>query len=294
MASNTKDALKELMENQERARALDKKWRGRKPEKADFSLEGVDIGDLINGRKAHEASREKRAEEIKRSIPSEKSWSSISFGWEGWTMVVMCIAIFIYYKMVGVPSHTASVVVSILSFGIVGIYFVRALRAKNKRKKEIADLEEYRRKVLREPYADEDKYERAVAFAEALSDYEMWQEIKKPAHWKELSAADARREIFALYETKGLEPEGTYDEYVDFTLNEDGKLVAFSCPAGKRFTLKMAEVFLAEMQDDEADEGRIYAFGIVENAAVSYLQGENVKFLGLDDVLALVGSVDGE
>lgn len=287
MAASNKDALRELMENQERATALDKKWRSRKPEKPDFDLEGVDLSELISRKKAHEINREKRADEIKRSIPPEKAWSSISFGWEGWTMLVLCIIIFIYYKMVGTPTRAASIVVSILSVGIVAIYFVRALKAKSKRKKEIADLTAYRAQVLREPFADEDKYERALDFAKALSDYQIWQDIKKPAHWKELSASDTRREISMLYETCGKEVHGTYDEYIDFLAESGNDTLAVGCPGIKKVTAKFANGFIAEMEDENASCGVVYAFGNIENAAKDAFEKAGVRLLGLEDILKL-------
>ena len=38
-----KDLLSELIAANSKTKVLDRKWRSRKPEKADFDLEGVDI-----------------------------------------------------------------------------------------------------------------------------------------------------------------------------------------------------------------------------------------------------------
>ena len=291
MAASSKEALSELMENLERAAALDPKWRKTAPETKDFGLDGVNIAGILNRREAHMENREKKAEEIKRSIPPELSWSYISFGWEVWAMIILCIATFVYYKIVRVPSHTASVVVSVLSFGIVLLYFVRAIRAKNRRKREIKDLQEYRLAVLREPFEDEDKYELIRDYAKALSDHALWQEIVKASHWKEISAADARREIFAIYETAGFEPDGTYDEYVDFLAEEDGKKAAVACPGGKKVTARFAEGFVAETEDEAVESSTVYAFGNVESGAREVFEAAGVKLAGVDDLLKLVNKI---
>ena len=46
-----KDILSELIADNSKTKVLDRKWRSRKPEKADFNLEGVDIPAFCVGRK---------------------------------------------------------------------------------------------------------------------------------------------------------------------------------------------------------------------------------------------------
>ncbi len=299
MSSNNKQTLKALIAEQERSRVLDKKWHHRKPEKDDFSLAGVDIDKLCGARAIHYAKCEKRAEEILKEMPSEKSWSSISLGWEGIVMFLLCIALGIYYYFVGTPTQAMPVVVTIISFGTVGIYVYRALRAKAARKQEIKDLQQLRKDVLNEEFDDESTYERIYGFAKALADYETWQAIGKPAYWKDRSASEVRESIFGLFATAGYEPDGTYDEYVDFLAKIDNQEVAVACPGSKRVTRQLIDGFVDEIKDHELTTGLLYVFGKMEGNASSLftkneavLDGVTLKLQNVDEVMKIISLLD--
>lgn len=281
MASNSKDVLKALIEEQDTARVLDKKWRTHKPEKSDFSLEGVNIEKLCIGREAHYANCEKKAEQIRREIPSEKSWSSISLGWEGAVMVALCILIYIYYRFVGTPGKVASIVVTIISFGTVGLWFVRALRTKANRKKEIKDLENMRKQILREVFADEETYERVCEYAKAFADYETWQNLQNPSFLRELPASKLREILFSLYLTIGCDAEGTYDEYIDFISIIDDTETAISCLGGKKLTMQHLDGFVDEIKEHDLSSGIIYSFGNIDGNIAAIFTSDSINYEGV-------------
>lgn len=296
-----KDLLSELIAANSKTKVLDRKWRSRKPEKADFDLEGVDIQAFCVGRKKFYAEKEKEAENIKQNIPDEKAKVSLDFGWEGWTMLALCVVLFGYIKFFGMPGRMGQIIISALCILVVGMYVMRAGHVKHMRKLEIEEMKAEVSELRKAKFKEEETYEVIEAYAAALFDYEEWQLRRKPAYWKEISDSDARETIFSLYDMLGMEPDGTYDEYLDFTIETGEGLSGVMCPGSKKLTQKMAEGFAADLADAGIPEGIIYATGQVEQGAKDVCEGKGgptgdlkIEIRGLDDIMKLVGETDKE
>ncbi len=296
-----KDVLREIMAEQSKTKILDRKWRNRQPVKADFELDGTDIPTFYAKRQRFYAENEKKAETISKNIPDPKAKIMLNFGWEGWSMLALCIVLFGYIKFFGMPGRIGQIIISALCILIVGMYIVRAGHTKHMRRVEIEEMKAEVASLRRERFSDEDTYERIEAYAEALFDYEEWQVRRKTSYWKEISDSDARETIYSLYDMLGYEPDGTYDEYLDFTAQLPEGSISVMCPGCKKLTAKMVEGFARDLASSELRRGIIYSTGQVEPGARELCEGKSsmmnnlrIELCGTDAIMSLVESVDHE
>ncbi len=299
LMAGKKDVLREIMAEQSKTKVLDRKWRTRQPVKADFDLEGTDIPTFCAKRQHFYNDKEKQADEISRNIPDPKAKVMMDFGWEGWSMLALCVVLFGYIKFFGMPGRIGQIVISALCILIVGMYVVRAGHTKHMRRVEIDEMKEEAARLRRERFSDEDTYEAIEAYAEALFDYEEWQARRKPAYWKDISDSDARETVYSLYDMLGYEPDGTYDEYLDFTAELEEGTVGVMCPGSKKLTLKMAEGFAVDLMNSGLKKGIIYCTGQVDSSAREFCAGGSsimnnliIELCELSDVTKLVETVD--
>ena len=290
--SNTSDAIRNIIAEISKSDPLDPKWRGKQPTIQDFDLEEVNIATVCQMRLHHMVSREHRAEDIAREIPDEKQKISMEFGWEGWVMVALCVFIAIYYFTIGPTTPIVNQAISIICVVVVASYFIRAIAKKKKRKIEIQNMKDLRDRVRWEPFEQEELYQRIAAYAHAIYDHDQWQERLKPSHWKDIHQSDAREEIFSFYDMAGLEPDGTYDEYIDFTCIENGEEIAIGCPASRKLTYQMSESFKEEMGDHKITRGIIYAFGPVDNGADRFCQENGIEIRNINNFLEFVNNIN--
>lgn len=290
MASS--DPLKALIERQPKSKPLSPRWRTKKPERSDFGLEDCSITDLVRRRNQFENDKQRRIRELASTAPAEKT--SVPFGWEGISLIVISVISLIYFFAFGAPYPQVTWGLFALTILIFLCYIIRNAQRKNNIKKRRAEIADEKMRISREPFPEEDTYDKVFAYAEALSDYETWQERRKTSFWKTCSARDAADHICSIYTMLGFLLDDSYSDCYSFVLSGETPAQdrALAAVGGKRLTVQFVDAMAEDMEFNELSRGMIYAFSTVDNQAARKCENAGIEICGIDDILALVAETE--
>lgn len=290
-----KDALKTLINQQDRTKVLSSEWLDREPSTADFGLEGKDINEIYREYSKFKNSQDIRIAGLEKQRPENPKKKFLPEKTKETYVTLVFFIITVCYGVLAGEHRNWILLGALIAATVVSfVLYFRKINATDKvYTDEVKRINEGIAAVKAEvsPYTED--YRKLEEYAGAVYDHQAWKRRNDQNFWKSASKDEIVDEIVGMNKLLGIESKAVNDGYISLTCETSGSR-DFAIYVAHKGALTKNDVtkFVNQCHEEGVYAGTIAALKGVQNDAKLECEDEDITIWTIDDMIRLENKIE--